>query len=157
MLLFAILGRMIAAMFTRVNLGNRSALNKDTYFLDARLFEKTSAFMLYLSGAQLLPLNEEVENMALVRMLEGENDFAGGVEFHKRAKRALDSLPSGESITLDLGGFYLDSSLVGTLLAIHVSCAKRNVKMEITNISQQTLKILELSGLSRALGLNAQQ
>ncbi|HOC92880.1 MAG TPA: STAS domain-containing protein [bacterium] len=95
--------------------------------------------------------------MALVRMLEGENDFAGGVEFHKRAKRALDSLPSGESITLDLGGFYLDSSLVGTLLAIHVSCAKRNVKMEITNISQQTLKILELSGLSRALGLNAQQ
>ncbi|HPI76077.1 MAG TPA: STAS domain-containing protein [bacterium] len=148
---------MIAAMFTRVNLGNRSALNKDTYFLDARLFEKTSAFMLYLSGAQLLPLNEEVENMALVRMLEGENDFAGGVEFHKRAKRALDSLPSGESITLDLGGFYLDSSLVGTLLAIHVSCAKRNVKMEITNISQQTLKILELSGLSRALGLNAQQ
>jgi anti-anti-sigma factor len=94
--------------------------------------------------------------MALVRMLEGENDFAGGVEFHKRAKRALDTLQEDESITLDLGGFYLDSSLVGTLLAIHISCKKKNVKMELTNISLQTLKILELSGLSKALGINPQ-
>jgi anti-anti-sigma factor len=68
----------------------------------------------------------------------------------------LDTLQEDESITLDLGGFYLDSSLVGTLLAIHISCKKKNVKMELTNISLQTLKILELSGLSKALGINPQ-
>jgi anti-anti-sigma factor len=91
--------------------------------------------------------------MSTVRMREGENEFVGGIVFHKRAKIILESLPVGSKLTIDLNNYYLDSSVIGTLLAIHASCRKKNCDMELINISPQTLRIMKLSGLDRILEL----
>jgi len=84
-------------------------------------------------------------------MREGENEFVGGIVFHKRAKRILETLPVGSTLTIDLNNFYLDSSVIGTLLAIHASCRKQGCGMELVNISEQTHKIIALSGLDKVL------
>ncbi len=95
--------------------------------------------------------------MATVKMREGENEFVGGVVFHKRVKRILETQPVGSILTLDLSNFYLDSSVIGTLLAIHASCVKKGCKMELINISPQTHKIITLSGLDRILELKSEE
>jgi anti-anti-sigma factor len=92
--------------------------------------------------------------MSTVKMHEGENEFVGGIVFHKRAKRILETLPVGSKLTLDLNNYYLDSSVIGTLLAIHASCLKKGCEMELINISPQTLKIVSLSGLDKILDIN---
>ena len=86
-------------------------------------------------------------------MREGENEFVGGIVFHKRAKRILDTLPVGSKLTLDLNNYYIDSSVIGTLLAIHASCRKKGCEMELKNISPQTNRMITLSGLDKILDL----
>ena len=91
--------------------------------------------------------------MSTVKMREGENEFVGGIVFHKRAKRILETLPVGSKLTLDLNNYYIDSSVIGTLLAIHASCRKKGCEMELKNISPQTHRMITLSGLDKILDI----
>jgi anti-anti-sigma factor len=89
--------------------------------------------------------------MAKVVMRDGENDFVGGLVFHKRVKGMMEDLPPGEDILVDLNGLFIDSSLIGTLLALHTSCRKDNRPFKVMNVSEHSLKVLKLSGLENVL------
>ncbi len=89
--------------------------------------------------------------MPEIVMNEGENEFVGGMVFHRRVKQLVEDAPESEPVTIDLNNLYLDSSVIGTLLAIHTTCHKSGRKLIFTNISKQTHKILELTGLADVL------
>ena len=89
--------------------------------------------------------------MAKVVMRQGENDFVGGLIFHKRVKSLMEELPSQEEIVVDLNRLFIDSSMIGTLLALHTSCRKHNRRFKIMNLSEDALKVLKLSGLHNVL------
>ena len=89
--------------------------------------------------------------MAKVVMRQGENDFVGGLIFHKRVKSMMDALPAEEDIIVDLNQLNIDSSMIGTLLALHTSCRKNNRKFKIMNVSEAAFKVLKLSGLHNVL------
>ncbi len=93
--------------------------------------------------------------MSVVRMRKGENEFVGGIVFHKRVKKIIDELVSSSKLTIDLNGLYLDSSVIGTLLAIHASCRRKDCELELINISLQTRKIIHLSGLDKILEIES--
>jgi anti-anti-sigma factor len=89
--------------------------------------------------------------MAKIRMRDGENEFVGGLVFHKRVKALMDELPKGEELIIDLNNMYIDSSLIGTLLALHTTCCKQNREFKITNVSEHSMTVLKLSGIDRVL------
>lgn len=89
--------------------------------------------------------------MALVKMHEGENEFVGGIVFHQRVRSIINEQNSGLKHTIDLNNLYLDSSVIGTLLAIHASCRRKGCDMELINISPQTRKIIKLCGLDKVI------
>lgn len=89
--------------------------------------------------------------MAKIRMRDGENEFVGGLVFHKRVKALLDELPAGEELIIDLNDLYIDSSLIGTLLALHTTCCKQNRAFKVTNVSEHSMTVLRLSGIDRVL------
>jgi anti-anti-sigma factor len=91
--------------------------------------------------------------MAKVVMREGENDFVGGLVFHKRVKSMMEELPSAEEIVIDLNDLYIDSSLIGTLLALHTSCRKSSRPFKIMNVSEPSMKVLKLSGIDSVLDI----
>jgi anti-anti-sigma factor len=91
--------------------------------------------------------------MAKVVMREGENDFVGGLVFHKRVKSMMEELPSSEEIVIDLNNLYIDSSLIGTLLALHTSCRKAGRAFKVKNVSEQSMKVLKLSGIDAVLDI----
>ena len=89
--------------------------------------------------------------MAKVVMRQGENDFVGGLIFHKRVKSLIEDLPKDEEIIVDLNRLFIDSSMIGTLLALHTSCRKNNRRFKVMNLSEEALKVLKLSGLHNVL------
>jgi anti-anti-sigma factor len=89
--------------------------------------------------------------MAKVTMREGENDFVGGLVFHKRVKNLMEELPKEEEIIVDLNNYYIDSSLIGTLLALHASCCKGDRAFKVTGVSEASAKVLRLSGIDKVL------
>ncbi len=91
--------------------------------------------------------------MAKVKMLENENEYAGGSEFHKRAKRTVDKLRVGSKLTLDLDGYYLDSCVIGIIISIYTACVKKDIDMELVNMSPETHKIFSLSGLDKIIDI----
>ena len=91
--------------------------------------------------------------MAKIMMREGENEFVGGLVFHKRVKSLLDELPSGEDVIIDLNNLYIDSSLIGTLLALHTTCCKQNRTLKIQNVSEHSITVLKLSGIDKVLNI----
>jgi len=84
-------------------------------------------------------------------MPESLNDFIGGVIFHKRAKEVMEEMNSGESLVVDLNNLWVDSSIIGTLLAILTSCQKKGIKFYIENMSPETRKVIEVTGLGNLL------
>ena len=91
--------------------------------------------------------------MAKIRMRDGENEFVGGLVFHKRVKALLDELPSGEELIIDLNDLYIDSSLIGTLLALHTSCRKSSRPFRVMHVSEPSMKVLKLSGIDAVLDI----
>lgn len=89
--------------------------------------------------------------MAKVVMRQGENDFVGGLIFHKRVKSMMEELPAEEEIIVDLNQLSIDSSMIGTLLALHTTCRKNGRRFRIMNLSEAALKVLKLSGLHNVL------
>jgi len=91
--------------------------------------------------------------MAKVVMRDGENDFVGGLVFHKRVKGMMEELPAGEEVIIDLNNLFIDSSLIGTLLALHTSCRKKDRPFRVMNVSEQSMKVLKLSGIDVVLDI----
>jgi len=91
--------------------------------------------------------------MAKVVMREGENDFVGGLVFHKRVKGMMEELPGGEEVIVDLNNLYIDSSLIGTLLALHTSCRKTSRPFRVMHVSEPSMKVLKLSGIDAVLDI----
>ena len=91
--------------------------------------------------------------MAKVRMHEGENIFVGGVSFLENVYDTLEQYPEDEVLELDLCNFYLDSYLIGMLLAVYASCKKRGKTLKLENLSPQSMKVITLSGLADVLGI----
>ncbi len=91
--------------------------------------------------------------MSKLKMRENENEYTGGAEFHKRAKRAVDKLRVGSILTLDLNGYYLDSCVIGILISIYTSCVKKDIEMELINMSPETSGIFALSGLDKIIDI----
>ena len=89
--------------------------------------------------------------MAKVVMRQGENDFVGGLIFHKRVKTLMEDLDPGEDVIVDLNRLHIDSSMIGTLLALHTTCRKNGRSFRIMNVSEDALKVLKLSGLHNVL------
>ncbi len=89
--------------------------------------------------------------MARITLLKSENDFVGGMEFHRRAKTMIQCLKEGETLEVDTGNQYLDSSMIGTLMSIQDLCSRSDIEICFLNVSEQTEKIIELSGLSSVL------
>ena len=78
-------------------------------------------------------------------------DFVGGLIFHKRVKTLMEDLDPGEDVLIDLNRLHIDSSMIGTLLALHTTCRKNNRCFKIMNVSEDALKVLKLSGLHNVL------
>jgi anti-anti-sigma factor len=91
--------------------------------------------------------------MAKVVMRQGENDFVGGLIFHKRVKSMMEDLPPEEDMIVDLNQLHIDSSMVGTLLALHTTCRKCERRFRIMNVSDAAIKVLKLSGLHNVLDI----
>ncbi len=91
--------------------------------------------------------------MPKITMKKGENDFIGGIVFHKRVVSLLEDSPEDEMLTIDLSNLYLDSSVIGTLLAIHTSCNKKNRELVIENVSDATMRVLSATGLQCVLNI----
>lgn len=85
--------------------------------------------------------------MRKVVMKDGENDFVGGMIFHKRVKRILDTMTTEKALVLDLNKLYLDSSVIGTLLAIYTTCKKKGIAMRLKNLSEETKNVLSITGV----------
>jgi len=91
--------------------------------------------------------------MKKVTMRNGENDFIGGMIFHKRVKRVIDMMEPDEELAIDLSGLYLDSSVIGTLLAIFTTCKKKQIPMRIVNLSDESCKVLTITGVINILNV----
>lgn len=89
--------------------------------------------------------------MRKVVMKDGENDFVGGMIFHKRVKRVIESMLEEKELLLDLNNLYLDSSVIGTLLAIRTTCMKNKIALKLKNISTETRKVLSITGVINLL------
>lgn len=89
--------------------------------------------------------------MPKITMKKGENDFIGGIVFHKRVVSMLEDSPDDETLVIDLNDLYLDSSVIGTLLAIHTSCNKKGRDLVLENVSSATMKVLKATGLQSVL------
>lgn len=85
--------------------------------------------------------------MRKVVMKDGENDFVGGMIFHKRVKRILDTMTTEKVLIIDLNQLYLDSSVIGTLLAIYTTCKKKDIAMKLKNLSVETKTVLTITGI----------
>lgn len=85
--------------------------------------------------------------MRKVVMKDGENDFVGGMIFHKRVKRIMDTMTDEKALVIDLNQLYIDSSVIGTLLAIFTTCKKREIDMKLKNLSEETKNVLSITGV----------
>ena len=89
--------------------------------------------------------------MREVKIPEHLNDFIGGVIFHKKVKGIIDGMEMDELLVVDLDNLQVDSSIIGTLLAIRTSCQKKGIGFYIDNVCAQTKRIIEATGLSNLL------
>lgn len=85
--------------------------------------------------------------MRKVVMKDGENDFVGGMIFHKRVKRIMETMTSEKALVIDLNHLYIDSSVIGTLLAIFTSCKKKGIELKLKNLSDETKNVLSITGV----------
>jgi len=87
-----------------------------------------------------------------VHILEvaGELDFYNSSRLHRSVENLIDTRASRLLIDLREVSF-LDSSAVGTLVAVHAALRDKGLALQITGVDGSVKSALELTGVARAL------
>ncbi len=99
-------------------------------------------------GGAYMQIQAEYKNGILYMRLSGEMDEHNASQARSSADRLAERYAMSERAIVDLGGVsFMDSTGIGFLIGRYKRFRRYGIPMYVTNPSQSTDKILEMSGV----------
>ena len=95
-----------------------------------------------------MQIRSDYRNRILYMRLSGEMDEHNAAQARRTADCLAENFSASERAVIDLSGVsFMDSTGIGFLIGRYKSFQKRGIPVYLTNPSQSTDKILEISGV----------